>query len=467
MMRKFLAILLLTSGTSLYAQNVGIGTTTPDANAILDLSSGTKGFLMPRVSDANMNAMPSPLPGMMLYNTSQSRPYLYIGTWKKLMLDGDPFSLPYTGAGNTTSTLFSVTQNGLGPAATAIFGYNLQNGRGVAGFSENGEGVSGTSNTGTGGYFSATSGKALVGAGDVWLNKTSGKTMIGNLSAAQMQLHISDAADTALLLLDNNAALANNSNIGMYFKNGSWYTGAIKTIGTGTNVARLGFYTFAASNQNGLQERLSILDNGNIGVGNNNPANKLDVSGTFRATGNAVIGGTLQIQGGSPGDGKVLTSDASGVSGWSGPVGFMAYNSSGTTVNFPANTGLILFFNTENFDQSPNASGYVPATGSYTIPVTGLYQISTSVAVTPTAANQHVELDIQLVPNGITYEAYGVVSNTVSGKQSISNSITLSLTAGQSIRVLFTNLSASSVSLTTNAPGVTGYPAFFSASLVR
>ncbi|MBL7749364.1 MAG: hypothetical protein JNM19_18130, partial [Chitinophagaceae bacterium] len=339
---------------------------------------------MPRVSDANMNAMPSPFPGMMLYNTNLGRPHVYVGTWKKIMLDGDPFSLPYSGSGNTTSTLFSVTQNGPGPAATAIYGYNMQNGRGVAGFSESGEAISGTTNTGIGGYFATTSGKAIVGAGDVWLNKTIGKTMIGNLSSAQMQLHISDAVDTALLLLDNNAALANNSNIGMYFKNGSWYTGAIKTIGTGTNVARLGFYTFAANNQNGLQERLSILDNGNIGIGNTSPANKLDVSGTFRATGNAVFGGTLQIQGGSPGDGKVLTSDASGNASWSDAVGFLAYNSSGTTVNIPGGGGIIFLFNTENYDQSPNSFGYNTANGTYTAPVSGLYTITTSVAIVPT-----------------------------------------------------------------------------------
>ncbi|MEI2739459.1 MAG: hypothetical protein V9F01_11820 [Chitinophagaceae bacterium] len=306
-MRKFLLLPCIMSSISLFSQNVGIGTTTPDANAILDLGFGTKGLLLPRVTDASMNAMPSPVSGMLLYNANLGRSYMYVGSWKKVMLEGDPFSLPYSGVGNTTSILFSVTQNGLGPAATAIFGNNSQNGRGVFGYSDSGEGISGGSNTGTGGSFSSISGRAITGTGDVWLNRSNGKTMIGNLSSANMQLHIFHASDTALLQLDNNTALANGTNVGAYFKNGSWFTGAIKTIGTGTNVARMGFYTFAATDQNGLLERMTILDNGNVGIGTNNPTTKLEV------------GGTVKITGGSPGSGKVLTSDASGNASWQTP----------------------------------------------------------------------------------------------------------------------------------------------------
>ncbi|MBL7748134.1 MAG: hypothetical protein JNM19_11935, partial [Chitinophagaceae bacterium] len=91
-MKKLLTFVTISLALTASAQNVGIGTSTPDANAILELSSSTKGFLMPRVSDANMNAMPSPFPGMMLYNTNLGRPHVYVGTWKKIMLDGDPFS---------------------------------------------------------------------------------------------------------------------------------------------------------------------------------------------------------------------------------------------------------------------------------------------------------------------------------------------------------------------------------------
>ncbi|MFA6404450.1 MAG: hypothetical protein WCW03_00360 [Candidatus Paceibacterota bacterium] len=55
--------------------------------------------------------------------------------------------------------------------------------------------------------------------------------------------------------------------------------------------------------------KMSILGNGNIGVGTINPTQKLEVVGTVKTTG-------LQVTGGTPGAGKVLTSDANGVGTW-------------------------------------------------------------------------------------------------------------------------------------------------------
>lgn len=44
-------LLLLLAGICLFAQNnVGIGIATPDASAVLELSSTQKGFLVPRVT---------------------------------------------------------------------------------------------------------------------------------------------------------------------------------------------------------------------------------------------------------------------------------------------------------------------------------------------------------------------------------------------------------------------------------
>lgn len=139
-----------------------------------------------------------------------------------------------------------------------------------------------------------------------FVNSQAQKVGIGNTNP-NMRLHVSSPSDTALLQIDNNAALANNSNVGLYMKNGSYFTGAIKTTGTGTNVARMGFYTFADPGQNGLRERLSIADNGNVGINNNNPQAMLDVNGT------------VKISGGAPGAGKVLTSDATGNASWQEP----------------------------------------------------------------------------------------------------------------------------------------------------
>ena len=83
----------------------------------------------------------------------------------------------------------------------------------------------------------------------------------------QMKLHVSSPSDTALLLIENQTALASNVNTGLYFKTGPRYTGAIKTIGTSAVDARMGFFTYSTFNQNTFKEYMSISDNGNVGIG--------------------------------------------------------------------------------------------------------------------------------------------------------------------------------------------------------
>jgi hypothetical protein len=53
--------------------NVGVGTTSPNAAALLDVSSTTKGFLPPRMTTAERDAITSPPAGLMIYNTSTNK----------------------------------------------------------------------------------------------------------------------------------------------------------------------------------------------------------------------------------------------------------------------------------------------------------------------------------------------------------------------------------------------------------
>ena len=66
----FLAFLAVIISHPIHAQ-VGIGTTTPDASAVLDIqsSSNDKGILIPRMTQAQRNAISSPATGLMIFQT--------------------------------------------------------------------------------------------------------------------------------------------------------------------------------------------------------------------------------------------------------------------------------------------------------------------------------------------------------------------------------------------------------------
>jgi hypothetical protein len=52
--------------------SVGIGTTTPNASAALDVSSTSKGLLLPRLTKTQRDAIPSPAAGLLIYQTDNS-----------------------------------------------------------------------------------------------------------------------------------------------------------------------------------------------------------------------------------------------------------------------------------------------------------------------------------------------------------------------------------------------------------
>jgi len=57
----------------------------PDASAALDLVGTTKGFLMPRMTTTQINAIASPANGLEVYNTTLACPCFYDGTaWRKV-----------------------------------------------------------------------------------------------------------------------------------------------------------------------------------------------------------------------------------------------------------------------------------------------------------------------------------------------------------------------------------------------
>ena len=85
-MKKILLGYLLLLGFAGRAQNVGIGTNTPDPSARLEIFSTTSGFLTPRMTTAQRNAIVSPATGLMLYDTDLNQFMIYNGsTWTPLL----------------------------------------------------------------------------------------------------------------------------------------------------------------------------------------------------------------------------------------------------------------------------------------------------------------------------------------------------------------------------------------------
>jgi len=71
--------------------NVGIGTITPNASSMLDVVSTNKGMLVPRMNTAQMNAIPSPANGLIIYNTDSLCFCFYkTSAWVSLCTAGGP-----------------------------------------------------------------------------------------------------------------------------------------------------------------------------------------------------------------------------------------------------------------------------------------------------------------------------------------------------------------------------------------
>lgn len=112
------------------------------------------------------------------------------------------------------------------------------------------------------------------------------------------------------LLIKGNAPGSNYPNICFSTTNTSGIDVISSYIGGNINNNTVGFEAMDLvflTSQNGLgslSERMRIEDNGNVGIGNPNPSEKLDIAGK------------IKITDGTEGIGKVLVSDATGVGSW-------------------------------------------------------------------------------------------------------------------------------------------------------
>lgn len=79
-MKKALTVIAIVAHAyMIQAQNVGIGNAdfVPNTSAVLDLNSTTSGFLMPRMTQAQMTAISSPAEGLIVYQTNATTGFKY------------------------------------------------------------------------------------------------------------------------------------------------------------------------------------------------------------------------------------------------------------------------------------------------------------------------------------------------------------------------------------------------------
>lgn len=136
----------------------------PNAAAMLDVRSSDKGFLMPRMTTTQRDAMPAITDGLMIYNTSIAEIQVYRGFlgWQTASRMGVPFNVSGSTALGGSGIIESIN-NGTGHA---IRGFGNGGGYGVYG--EGGStGVYGktTSGTGTGLYGETNTNRGVWGRG--------------------------------------------------------------------------------------------------------------------------------------------------------------------------------------------------------------------------------------------------------------------------------------------------------------
>jgi hypothetical protein len=203
MKRKIYAMVLgagfMACGSS-FAQtkNVGIGTTTPDASAVLDIQSSNKGLLIPRMSSEQMRTINSPAAGLMVYQTGEKAGFYFFNgkEWrplteatedaKSIALDPDNWSKTgdainganFLGTTNAFPLRFRVQNfaagyiDNSGASAGMFIGRGSGNGNTGTfssgfGFATLGSNNTGTQNTALGSFalFTNSSGLANVGIG--------------------------------------------------------------------------------------------------------------------------------------------------------------------------------------------------------------------------------------------------------------------------------------------------------------
>ncbi len=380
MKKIYLVIIFALSGVISQAQNnVGIGTTTPNASAALDVVSTDKGLLIPRMTTTQRTAISLPATGLLVFDNTTGGFWFYNGSaWVDLSTSNTTISEIADADNNTkiqveesaneeiirfdmAGTEFFTMDNGrlevLNTGSSVFIGEGAganddlsNNGNVFIGQQAGNANTSGNSNTANGYqalylnstgdantangsqalYYNTTgSNNTATGLQALYFNTTGDENIANGIYAlytnndgalniatggSALFSNISGSYNTAngrTALYSNTTGDYNTANgISALFSNttGSKNTalGSYADVSSGnlTNATAIG-YNAKVATSNSLVLGGTGTNAVNVGIGTTSPSATLDVEGT------------VQITGGSPASGKVLTStDANGNAVW-------------------------------------------------------------------------------------------------------------------------------------------------------
>ncbi|MFA6232963.1 MAG: tail fiber domain-containing protein [Bacteroidota bacterium] len=156
------------------------------------------------------------------------------------------------------------------------------------------------------GSASTAMGSATVASGSVSTAMGNGATASGTASTAMGEQSVASGSNATAMGYSTLASSYATTSLGRYNLGGGNSTSWVST----DPLFEIGIGTGSSARANAL----TVLKNGNVGIGLHNPAAELEVSGLVK------VNGQVRIYDGSQGAGKVLTSDASGLAAWTTPL---------------------------------------------------------------------------------------------------------------------------------------------------
>lgn len=358
-------MILLCVTASYAGAQVAINTdnSAPNASAMLDIKSTSKGLLPPRLTTAQRTAIASPADGLVVYDTDTKSLWYYKGGtgWAVVtpVPSGGSLTLPYSSIVNDGNTQFSIQNDGDG---TSLEGINttttssisavrgIINSTAPGGFSTAVRGV----NNGTGGLGIGVWGSQAGSGWGVYGVTPNGLGVYGNSSANGTGVYANSNTGTGLTATSNNGipasiSIFNNANNNSVLNANTVGNGTVINVTTTGNGAGVVSSTAAGFGVHGITTQQTSAGV----VGDNNGAGEAVVGRTISDIAGAVVG---RNDGGGYGvRGFIATSTTGTGIGVYGQVGINS--SKGRAARFE-NMNTANTYNT--FEVETNGNGNIP-----------------------------------------------------------------------------------------------------------